>query len=197
MNQLKCNKCSLEKASSEFRPWKNTPRGFSYSCRECLKKYDEGQRRVKGQRNRSRVVGDEKYCGICDKMIHISGFGKDKARKSGLTSRCLKCTKIQKQEWRAKNYTTIKNKARWDTIKKKYNLTEEQYNQMLIDQVGLCWMCDKQFNGQGWPFVDHCHQTNKIRGLAHNSCNIGVGVLGDTWEAVLHIANTMKKNAKS
>jgi hypothetical protein len=62
-----------------------------------------------------------------------------------------------------------------------YNVTEEKYNQMVVDQGGVCKICGKperaKINGKVKRLVlDHCHQTGKIRGLLCTLCNYRVGV---------------------
>ena len=56
-------------------------------------------------------------------------------------------------------------------IQKKYNLTFEEYGNMLISQTGRCALCYNIFEGKDEPAVDHNHKTGKIRGLLCNPCN--------------------------
>ncbi len=41
--------------------------------------------------------------------------------------------------------------------------------------------------------VDHCHETGKIRGVVHQSCNVGMGQAGDDPEVLfrwsVHLAD--------
>ncbi len=63
-------------------------------------------------------------------------------------------------------------------LKKKYGITIEQYNRMLIEQNNSCAICgkdaDKCHNGL---YVDHNHATGKIRKLLCRDCNVGIGHL--------------------
>ncbi len=36
--------------------------------------------------------------------------------------------------------------------------------------------------------VDHCHETDKIRGVVHQSCNVGMGQAGDDPEVLFRWA---------
>src|ERR1700731_4765204 len=60
---------------------------------------------------------------------------------------------------------------------KKYNLTIEQYQELLKSQDNKCASCKKPFLKT--PFVDHCHRTGKTRGLLCSNCNFGIGQFND------------------
>lgn len=64
---------------------------------------------------------------------------------------------------------------RWKLLKK-YNLTMEEYNQLLEKQNGLCAGCGKHKDSFKNPLsVDHDHRTSKIRGLLCQPCNLILG----------------------
>lgn len=64
---------------------------------------------------------------------------------------------------------------------KTYELKISLWMEMLINQNGLCFLCDKQMTGTMEPQVDHCHETGKIRGLLCWECNVALG----TYEKLL------------
>ena len=63
---------------------------------------------------------------------------------------------------------------------KNYNFTVEEYDAMWDEQKGRCAFCGgsmtKWKKGMLGPVVDHCHTTNKVRGIVHNRCNLIVGM---------------------
>lgn len=70
----------------------------------------------------------------------------------------------------------------WQHIKKTYNITEEEYMSLLVEQNNSCKICGH--NGSNsvkseWLFVDHCHETGKVRGLLCNKCNLALGAFND------------------
>lgn len=65
---------------------------------------------------------------------------------------------------------------------KKYNVSADHVMSMLTDQDGKCGICAKDLDES--LCVDHCHGTGRVRGLLCNPCNSGIGLLGDTVEAI-------------
>lgn len=70
-------------------------------------------------------------------------------------------------------------KQRWYAIKSNYGLTHEQWDAILIEQCGLCDLCGKPMVDSKSPVVDHDHQTDKVRGLLHHSCNVALPYIED------------------
>jgi hypothetical protein len=70
-----------------------------------------------------------------------------------------------------------------EALKRLYGITLEQYEAMVQEQGGRCAICD-----QRRPLVvDHCHYTNRVRGLLCSGCNMTIGRLGDTAEALMKV----------
>lgn len=79
---------------------------------------------------------------------------------------------------------------------RKYGLTIEQYDRMLEEQKGLCYLCSTNIartNGNKNLGVDHCHKTGKVRKLLCAKCNTGLGVFNDNVElmqkAIAYVKN--------
>ena len=66
-------------------------------------------------------------------------------------------------------------------VKHRYGLTPEGYASLLDAQGGVCAICRDEVAERSpthWRSglcVDHCHDTDKVRGLLCNDCNAGVG----------------------
>lgn len=71
---------------------------------------------------------------------------------------------------------------------KKYGITEVDYQTLLAKQNGGCAICGSSGERRRLD-VDHCHITDKIRGLLCNNCNRGLGHLKDD-PALLRLAAT-------
>lgn len=73
-------------------------------------------------------------------------------------------------------------------IKVKYNLTLENYNNILTKQNFCCGLCKRHISEFSRRFcVDHNHITGKVRGLLCVRCNVSVGSLLDTPESIQNV----------
>ena len=58
----------------------------------------------------------------------------------------------------------------------KYGITIECYDSLLSAQSGVCAICKMSPEKNGARLsVDHCHRTDRIRGLLCKTCNRDVG----------------------
>jgi hypothetical protein len=84
-------------------------------------------------------------------------------------------------------------------LKKRFNISIDDYNHLFLKQKGKCDICDKaesQLDTNGkvkWLSVDHNHDTSEIRGLLCNSCNTGIGKLGDSIKVLENAIKYLKE----
>lgn len=95
-------------------------------------------------------------------------------------------------KWRHTHSLEIKTKLKYRHLKIKYNLTKEQWQQLLITQNYRCAICSISIDIK--PCVDHCHKTGRIRGLLCDSCNIGLGKFKDTIDIMEKAIKYLKEN---
>ncbi len=67
-------------------------------------------------------------------------------------------------------------------VRREYGMELEDLEQMLIDQNGLCAICEEELEK---PHVDHDHTTGEVRGLLCNTCNRAIGLLKDDTDVLL------------
>lgn len=72
----------------------------------------------------------------------------------------------------------MKQYSRAYNIKRKYNLTVEQYEAIVARPCALCGEDEAQ------RVIDHDHETGRIRGALCQKCNRALGMLGDTAESL-------------
>jgi Autographiviridae endonuclease VII len=93
------------------------------------------------------------------------------------------------RKWRTDNI----RRARSSELKSSYGITIDDYEKLLEIQNHACAICggkEGSVQANGKPFglaVDHCHDTDKVRGLLCSHCNRGLGFFEDSIER-LHSA---------
>lgn len=66
-----------------------------------------------------------------------------------------------------------------------YGVSGPAYDALVEQQNGLCAICGRPPRGSRGFAVDHCHDTDRVRGLLCTSCNVGIGNLGDDPQMLL------------
>jgi hypothetical protein len=80
---------------------------------------------------------------------------------------------------------------------KKYGISPEEYNYMIKKQNNKCKICLVDFlydKHSTKPFIDHCHTTNKVRGLLCLHCNTGLGYFKDQISTLTKTINYLEEN---
>jgi hypothetical protein len=93
------------------------------------------------------------------------------------------------KEWRKKNKE--QQAAYWR--KKKYGLLPEDYDAMLEEQDNKCKICLVEFINVT-PNIDHCHITNKVRGILCGFCNRGLGIFKDNTKLLTKAVKYLEEN---
>lgn len=93
------------------------------------------------------------------------------------------CKECQRQD-RRKRYKRADKAALKATsfnsrMLRDYGITGAQYYRLLLDQGGVCKICERPPGEKCRLSVDHCHRTKLVRGLLCRACNRGIGVFGD------------------
>lgn len=128
-----------------------------------------------------KILNGKKLCSKCKEEKTISNFYPDKTLKCGYSSWCNTCKTPVKTSWRKKQPPTSKTQKEYYRkciLKRKYGLTENEYNILLEDQDHSCAICKSSFSSFK-PYVDHCHHTGIVRGLLCINCNTGLGHFKD------------------
>lgn len=140
------------------------------------------------------AFAESKCCSKCNIEKPLNKFHKKKGGKYGLRADCSDCVAVFQVTYREINSDKIKaDKRKYHAdnpdVKRKhhlrsnYNISLDDYQAMLVKQNYQCAICDttEPRNAQHKHFyVDHCHKTNKLRGLLCYRCNSAIGYLDDS-----------------
>jgi hypothetical protein len=152
-------------------------------------------------------VADEKRCKVCGEVKPLTEFYRMPGMRDGHRNDCKACnlagkharyvanpepTKERVKAWQAANMDRhlenqrrrrarpdVKAKNRADHLRRKYGITQADYEALLARQNGGCAICRRKPNEKISLHVDHEHDSGRIRGLLCFRCNNALGDLGD------------------
>lgn len=127
-----------------------------------------------------------KNCPKCMNELPIANFGVDNRAVSGLRSWCKPCSFEARKKSIAKKPEYYKRVQKNKHLVAKYGLSLDQFESML-EQQPLCAICGNKFDDSNPARVDHCHATERVRGLLCHNCNVGLGHFMDD-SAILRLA---------
>ena len=138
-----------------------------------------------------------KPCRDCGEVKPLDEFNKDAKAKDGRRAYCKPCHSARSMSWEKANPEKRAKSVRRHNLKRRYGITVEQFDELFAKQGGRCACCGApEPGGTGWQ-VDHCHDSNELRGILCHSCNVGIGHLGDNvdgvWQAMLYLVKHEQK----
>jgi hypothetical protein len=92
---------------------------------------------------------------------------------------CSACNRARVKEhrlaFRERDIEAQRGRARKHKLKE-YGLTHEMFQQMVLNQHGLCAICFEPFgNDPKNCCIDHDHGSDRVRGLLCKLCNMALG----------------------
>lgn len=76
---------------------------------------------------------------------------------------------------------------------RKYGLTQDEYERILLDQCGRCLGCGTEDPGfKGWC-IDHCHKSGRVRALLCGRCNIALGLTDENPVVLRALADFVER----
>jgi hypothetical protein len=100
------------------------------------------------------------------------------------------------KRWRKNNPEITRVKQRRNSLKRQYGMSPQDYDALFAAQGGRCAICGTDKLTGRWSVfaVDHCHITNKVRGLLCNECNRGMGLMKDDPARLLAAVDYLNKH---
>lgn len=144
-----------------------------------------------------------KPCSQCRRILPFDAFYKSERHRNGRKGPCIECSKANARAREAATYRSRRQEIdrlrlpvrrafyRSQTLRR-YGLTLRDYQLMLENQSGGCGICGARSHRL---VVDHCHATGRVRGLLCQTCNKGLGALGDTVEAIRGVLSYLTDSA--
>lgn len=129
-----------------------------------------------------------KKCTKCGKEKESWEFNLHKGKRDGLESQCRECRKVR----------DVKDPGQYQ-LQYKYGITKAHYDLMLKSQNGVCKICKRSETAMFKDkirllAVDHCHKTNRIRGLLCQACNHALGGFNDNPEILKAAIKYLEKS---
>ncbi len=128
-----------------------------------------------------------KFCGeVKEDFLFVSGRYKCKTCHS-------KYLKDRRSNPEIKKKDAIRHS--WYMKERRYGITEEMHQFILKSQNNQCAICLEDINGLG--NIDHCHNSQKVRGILCRNCNSAIGQFEDNIERLKSAISYLKAhNAK-
>jgi hypothetical protein len=101
--------------------------------------------------------------------------------KRGGWRHCKECNRLRTFSWR-KIHPEAKRSQRNLVLLKKYDLGNDEYDQMLARQGGVCAISGQTVDLGAHFHVDHDHRTEQVRQLLHPAINQALGLFQDNPE---------------
>lgn len=171
-----CIKCLQSKSLDEFHRHSYSKDGHIATCKSCRNKTNIRHSVTSASLDKETGL---KYCHDCKSYLTAEEFPKNSSKPDGLHSSCKKCHGSRQKSYSGKSF---------GSNLKRYQMTVDDYYEMLADQGGVCKGCKKPetaiYQGQVKSFaVDHDHSCCSgrgscgkcIRGLLCQRCNLMEG----------------------
>ena len=177
-----CTKCKKRKKLKEFYKDKKTKDGYAYWCKKCCKEYSQNNKEKLAKHRKTYYEKNKEI--VKKRALEWSRENKDLvyARKKA---------KWEDQPLERKEY------QRRMMLKYKYELTIDDYEKLLKKQNNVCAICGCKDKNRKNLSIDHCHKTNKIRGLLCCKCNSVLGLCRDNIKllksAIKYLKNSRRK----
>lgn len=159
----------------------------------------------------------EKQCKVCGEIKPLEDLYRAAGMRDGHRNDCKACNLAAKaRRYEANPQAAIDRARRWQQanrerhleylrkrrqrpevkarereghLRRKFGLTTEQYEAMLDEQDGVCFLCRRPPREGVSLHVDHHHGTNAVRRLLCFECNGGLGQFRDDPELLRRAAD--------
>lgn len=176
MKTKTCRTCRARKSVRFFWEHSGFKDGYYKDCKVCHVKLNTERRRRNPEKYRT--------------------YSREYQRRARANPETRKRYRETVKKWEVKNRERHLASVRARRLRTKYGLTPDAYDQMVAAQNGRCLICADLPRGR-WKrlHIDHCHKTNRIRGLLCVGCNRAIGYLSDDPKRARALAAYLERPA--
>lgn len=99
---------------------------------------------------------------------------------------------------RSEEYRVTHTRSQWQARMNK-SFTKEEVRALLA--IENCASCGASRADVGALHLDHCHDTDKVRGMLCHGCNVGIGYFGNSPDklraAIIYLENSLANSPES
>jgi hypothetical protein len=211
-----CCRCKNILPLDSFSKERAVEGGLSRRCKLCcmaLNKVAREKRKTKPK----ILVGATKKCNHCGDFLPFADFHRNLDTRDGFDKICRRC-KAEKGRARTLSLTEEQRKRLRDRGRERartepyrartrerrfqrlYGVTTDWVSETRTKQGGACAICrtrPSESHGISGLHLDHCHSTNKVRGLLCSLCNKGLGSFKDSIDLLLSAGAYLEQYQKS
>jgi len=118
------------------------------------------------------------------RAYHREYYKRNKKHLDGYRQNYRKNNIELEKEWQQTYRESSVEERKIAARKRRYGISNNTYNLLLEAQANCCDICSIEFSDKVRPNIDHCHQTNKVRGILCIRCNTLLGNMGDSLEGL-------------
>lgn len=89
-----------------------------------------------------------------------------------------------------------KKRRKKNGLKLRFGINFDQFEFMLQEQNFVCAICGKEDRQGRELAVDHCHASEKVRGLLCSDCNMGLGQFKDSVDLLMKAKDYLERDYK-
>jgi hypothetical protein len=171
-----CPGCKTEKSVAEFTKSSVQSGGYQSECKECMR----GHQKNWLQRHPEKVA---EYRAASNRRMK---------RKYALDAEHRKKKIKASADWRKKvGPNVVARLNRRVRLAREYNITIEEADALLVECGGVCEICHNPSKTK--LGIDHCHETEGIRGILCRRCNVALAALGDSMEGLMRAVEYLRR----
>ncbi len=194
MSSSICTRCKTEKPLFDFSDHPASSNGKQSQCKDCFAERARIKRIGKpcmtcGKPKEVGVPRGARLCLSCASVCYVCKVN-ERAKQHRMCKQCM-------AKWEKSRRSTAddKHKERVARIASKYRVKKSFAATLAV--LKHCDACGKECTRVGELHVDHCHETESVRGVLCFNCNAALGHLGDSVDRLQMLIRYMENYANA